>query len=172
MKRCVLVGSFAAEQDVLGAVRAARDYGLRIVDVYTPYAVHGLDRALGLRPSRLPWACFAFGLFGAVAKLAFQFWTMAIDWPMNVGGKPWNSLPAYVPVTFEVMVLLAGLGVVMAFLLRSGLFPGKQPAPLYRSATDDRFILVVENPVDALGAIAARRLFGDFHAVRVEERQE
>jgi hypothetical protein len=172
MRRRVLVGSFTAEEDVLGATRAAREHGLHIVDVYTPYAVHGLDRAMGLRPSRLPWACFALGLLGAALALSFQFWTTAVDWPMNVGGKPWNSLPAYVPITFEVMVLLAGLGVVFAFVLRSRLFPGKQPAPLFRDATNDRFVLVLESPAEALDALAARRLFADFHAVRVEERQE
>jgi molybdopterin-containing oxidoreductase family membrane subunit len=162
--RPVLIGDFATEEEVLRATRAAREQGYRIVDVYTPYAVHGLDRAMGLRPSRLPWACFAAGLFGVTFALAFQFWTMAYDWPINVGGKPWNSLPAYVPVAFEVMVLLAGLGVVGAFLLRCRLFPGKYAAfPIAGNAetgdgrlaekvpvpcvgvTDDRFVLVLEN---------------------------
>ena len=131
----VIVGSFTAEEDVLGAARAARQHGFRIADAYTPYAVHGLDRAMGLRPSRLPWACFAFGLIGAASALSSQFWAMTTSWPMNVGGKPWNSLPAYVPVTFEVMVLLAGLGVVLAFFLRSRLFPGKRAKPHYPDAT-------------------------------------
>src|SRR5260370_20334631 len=109
----ILVGSFANEEDILEAVRAARARGFRIADVYTPYAVHGLDQAMGLRPSRLPWACFAFGLLGVASALGFQFWTMAIDWPLHVRGQPWNSLPAYVPIAFECMVLGAGLGVVL-----------------------------------------------------------
>jgi hypothetical protein len=167
----MLVGSFATEEDVLGAARAARDHGFRIADAYTPYPVHGLDRAMGLRPSRLPWVCFAFGLFGAAFKLTFQFWTMALDWPLNVGGKPWNSLPAYVPVTFEVMVLLAGYAVVFAFFLRCRLFPGKEAAPLFRGATDDSFVLVLEHPEVAGDANVARRLFGDFHAVHMAERE-
>jgi hypothetical protein len=166
----VLIGSFATEEDILAATRAAREHGLRIADVYTPYAVHGLGRALGLRPSRLPWVCFGLGLLGAVFKLAFQFWAMAWSWPMNVGGKPWNSLPAYVPVTFEVMVLLAGVGVVLAFFLRCRLFPGKEAAPLFQGATDDRFVLVLEQPQDAGDANVARRLFDEFHAVGVAER--
>jgi hypothetical protein len=172
MGRRLLLGSFAAEEDVRGAVRAARESGFRIADVYTPYAVHGLDRAMGLRASRLPWVCFALGLFGAAFKLSFQFWAMAVDWPMNVGGKPWNSLPAYVPVTFEVMVLLAGLGVVLAFLLRCRLFPGRQAAPLFSGVTNNRFVLVLEGPPSAQGPMVAQQLFGDFHAVCVEERQE
>ena len=171
MGRHVLVGSFEREEDVLEATRAAREHGFRIADVYTPYAVHGLDRAMGLRPSRLPWVCFVCGLFGAAFKLWFQFWAMARDWPMNVGGKPWNSLPAYVPVTFEVMVLLAGLGVVFAFLLRCRLFPGKQAAPLFRDVTDNRFVLALENTGAAFDATAAGQLFYDCHAIRVEERE-
>jgi hypothetical protein len=171
MTRRVLVGSFATEEDVLGAARAARDHGFRIADAYTPYPVHGLDRAMGLRPSRLPWVCFAFGLLGAAFKLSFQFWTMALDWPLNVGGKPWNSLPAYVPVTFEVMVLLAGYAVVVAFLLRCRLFPGKEAAPLFRGATDDTFVLALEQPEDAGDANVARQLFDEFHAVRTGERE-
>ncbi|HKI34329.1 MAG TPA: DUF3341 domain-containing protein [Gemmataceae bacterium] len=170
MKR-VLVGSFATEEHILGAARAAREHGLRIADAYTPYAVHGLDRAMGLRPSRLPWVCFGLGLLGAVFKLAFQFWAMAVDWPINVGGKPWNSLPAYVPVTFEVMVLLAGLGVVLAFLLRCRLLPGKQATPLFRGATDDTFLLALERPEDPGDVSVVSQLFRDFHAVRVAESE-
>jgi hypothetical protein len=169
--RHVLVGDFARAENILGAARAARDHGFRIADAYAPYPVHGLARAMGLRPSRLPWLCFGLGLLGATFKLAFQFWAMAVDWPLNVGGKPWNSFPAYVPVTFEVMVLLAGLGVVLAFLLRCRLFPGKQAVPLFRGATDDSFVLALERPEDPGDENMARQLFCDFHAVRVAEQE-
>jgi hypothetical protein len=167
MTRRVLVGDFATEEDLLGAARAARDHGLRIADAYTPYAVHGLGRAMGLRPSRLPWVCFGLGLFGAVSKLAFQFWAMAVDWPVNVGGKPWNSFPAYVPVTFEVMVLLAGLGTVLAFALRCRLFPGKEPAPLFRGTADATFVLALEHPQGLAEESAARQLLREYRAARV-----
>lgn len=172
MARRVIIGSFAAEDDVLGAARAARQHGFRIADAYTPYAVHGLDQPMGLRPSRLPWVCFLCGLIGAAYALSSQFWAMTSSWPMNVGGKPWNSLPAYVPVTFEVMVLLAGPGVVLAFFLRCRLFPGKEAAPLFRGVTDDRFVLALEQPEDAGDANVARQMFHEFHAVRVAERDE
>lgn len=167
MKQRQLIGSFASEEDVLGAVAAAREQGLPIADVYTPYAVHGLDKAMGLRPSLLPWVCFACGLFGAAFALWFQFWTMAFDWPLNVGGKPWNSLPSYVPVAFEVMVLLAGLGMVFAFLLRCRLFPGKRAVHPGPGVTDDRFVLVLDSCAVAFDVDVARRLFHDFHAVSV-----
>jgi hypothetical protein len=171
MARRVVVGSFATEEDLLGAARAAREHGFRIADAYTPYPVHGLDRVMGLRPSRLPWVCFAFGLLGAVFAITTQPWAMAYSWPLNVGGKPWNSLPAYVPVTFEVMVLLGALGVVLAFLLRCLLLPGKQAAPLFQGATDDVFVLVLDRLSGRRDEAAARQLFQDFHAVSVTERE-
>ena len=168
--RRVLVGDFARAEYLLGAARAAREHGLRIADAYTPYPVHGLAGAMGLRPSRLPWLCFGLCVLGATFKLAFQFWAMAVDWPVNVGGKPWNSFPAYVPVTFEVMVLLSGLGVVLAFLLRCRLFPGRPSAPLFRGATDDIFVLALERPEDPADENVARQLLREYQAVRVAEQ--
>jgi hypothetical protein len=167
MRRRVVVGTFATDEDLLGAARAARESGFRIVDAYTPYPVHGLDRAMGLRPSRLPWACFVYGLIGVVFALSTQPWAMALSWPMNIGGKPWNSLPAYVPVTFEVMVLLGGLGLVATFLLRCGLLPGRAATPLFRGVTDDSFVLVLQRPEEAGDENVVRKMFRDCHAVRV-----
>ncbi len=172
MRRRILIGRFAHEEDVLAAVRAARKIGFRIADVYTPYAVHGLDQAMGLRPSRLPWACFVFGLMGAALALGFQFWAMAVSWPVNVGGKPWNSLPAFVPVAFELTVLFAGLGVVLALFIRSRMFLGKEANPLFAHTTDDQFVLVLENRGAGFDGSAARKLMLDAHALRVEEREE
>ena len=172
MPRLNVVGSFANEKDILAAVHTVRENGFRIADVYTPYAVHGLDQAMGLRPSRLPRACFAFGLVGATLAFGFQFWSMAWSWPVNVGGKPWNSLPAYVPVAFELTVLLAGLGVVLAFFIRSRLFLGKEATPLFSDVTNNRFVIVLEKTGAGFDAGAARQLLLDSHAVRVEEREE
>ena len=94
MSRRVYVGVFEDEADVVSAAGASREQGLEIVDAYTPYAVHGLDRAMGLGPSWLPWACAGMGVAGLVFATWFQFWTTARSWPINVGGRPWNSLPA------------------------------------------------------------------------------
>jgi len=169
MTRRVLVGSFATEDDVRNAAQAAREHGFAIADAYTPYPVHGLDRAMGLRRSRLPWACLAYGVIGVIFALTTQPWAMSVSWPINVGGKPWNSLPAFVPVTFEVMVLLSALGVVLTFLLRCRLLPGRDAAPLFRGTSDDCFVLVLEDP--GAGEDMARRVFSDCHAVQVVEQE-
>ncbi|MHC4954568.1 MAG: DUF3341 domain-containing protein [Planctomycetota bacterium] len=149
-------GVFLRDTDLLKATNAAREAGYRIVDAYTPFAVHGLDRAMGLRPSRLTWVCFLCGLFGFSFMVWFQFWTSAVDWPINVGGKPWNSWPAFVPVAFEGTILLAGLGVVAALFIRCGLRPGKEAVLAGEGVTDDRFVLVLAGsdtspPPDQMG---------------------
>jgi hypothetical protein len=170
MSRRVLIGIFQNEHDILQATRAARKDGLDIVDVFTPYAVHGMDRAMGLPPSRLPWVCFLMGLFGAVTMTVFQYWASAVDWPINVGGKPWNSWPAFVPVIFEVTVLLGGVSTVLAFILWAGLKPGAQSPVSDLRVTDDRFALVLGQTGAGFNRAAADALFAKFHAVAVEER--
>ena len=161
----LLVGVFEREEDVCEATSAARREGLDVVDVFAPYAVHGLDRALGLRPSRLPWVCFLLGLFGAVAMLLFQYWASAVSWPVNVGGKPWNSLPAFVPVTFEMMVLCAGVGTVAAFVWATGLRPGRRSALSDLRVTDDRFALVLRESGSSFDRAAVEAMLSRYHAV-------
>lgn len=172
MSRRLVIGTFAEEHGLVRVTRAAREAGLRIIDAYAPYAVHGLDEAMGLRPSRLPWICFAAGITGAALKLWFEFWTTMVDWPVNIGGKPWNSLPAFVPVTFEVMVLSAGLTTVFAFLVLGRLWPNKRPVNLLPRVTDDRFVLVLEETDASTDYERLRRLFEDFGAVQIEEHLE
>ena len=169
MSNRLLVSVFQDETDILGATKAAAEQGYTIADVYTPYAVHGLDAAQGLRPSRLPWICFALGLTGAAAKLGFQIWTSATSWALNVGGKPFKSVPAFVPVTFEMMVLFAGVGTVIALFVRSRLRPGKKPALLYAGATDDRFVLVLEERDAAFDVAKVRQLFERYHVLTMSE---
>lgn len=166
------IAAFAREQDLLHAVVAVRERNWPIVEAYTPYPVHGLDRALGWPRSHLPTACLFCGLLGVVLFLGFQFWTTAWDWPLNVGGQPWNSLPAFVPVTFEAMVLFAGLGLVLAWLVRCRLYPGKKPLSPLRGETNDHFVLVIAESNSAVDPAEVRRLLQDNGAVSVEQHEQ
>ncbi len=168
----VMVGIFTGEKELLEVTHTVRQRGLKIVDVYAPYAVHGLDKAMGLAPSRLPWVCLALGLSGAAFKVWFEYWTSAVDWPVNVGGKPWDSLPAFVPITFEVMVLFAGLSTVFAFFLVSRLYPGKRAVITDKGTTDDRFALVLEECDAAFDPNEVRSLLESYGAIEVTERAE
>ena len=143
MKSRLFVAWFEREDAILEAARAARQAGYSIEDAYTPYAVHGMDEAMGLGPSRLPQVCLGCGLAGLLLAFGFQLWTSASDWPLNVGGKPLASVPAFMPLTFELMVLFAGLGTVAALFLRARLYPCRSPRFLLPRVTDDRFALVL-----------------------------
>ena len=170
MTRRILGISLPGEIGLLEAVADLRRAGHRVHDVLGPYAVHGLPEALGQRPSRLPWVCLAAGLVGLCGGLLFQAWTSAVDWPVDVGGKPLASWPAFVPVAFELTVLFAGLATVAAFLLRERCRPLVLPESLRRRATDDRFVIVVEPRGASYDAQALCERMRERHgAVDVEE---
>jgi hypothetical protein len=168
----IILASFAEEADLRAAVRVIRKRGWDIADVYTPYAIHALDRDLGWRRSYLPAACLLGGTAGAGLALWFQFWATAWDWPLNVGGRPWNSLPAFVPVIFECMVLFGGLSLVFAWLVRSRLYPGKPAVLPVAGVTDDRFAVALRDPGPATAPADIRQVLHDCHAVNLEERTE
>jgi hypothetical protein len=170
MSRKIIVGSFATEEQLLHALRAVRKRDWQVVDVYVPYPVHGLEELLNWRRSWLPAACLLGGVAGFGLALWFQFWTSAQDWPINVGGRPWNSLPAFAPVAFECMVLLAGLGVVFAWLFRCGLYPGSKDRPPLSGLTDDRFAVAVREPGSPFGSEAVHQVLREFHATGLEEQ--
>lgn len=166
----MVLATFEHEDDLLAATSAVRQAGYKIRDAFTPYAVHGLDRAMGLRPSRLTWVCFLCGMTGALGMLWFEHWTASVTWPIDVGGKPWNSLPSDVPVAFEAAVLLAGFGSVFALLAVSRLFPGKRVRLMDPRITDDRFVLVLDETDAAFEESAVKRLLLELGAVAVEDK--
>ncbi len=167
MSHKVLVGYFDSEDRLLAATRAARAANLPVHDVYTPYAVHGMEEALGLRHSRLTWVCFAAGLFGLLSAVSLQYFTSVVSWPLNVGGKPFNSAPAFVPVSFELTVLIAGLVTVAAFFLRSWVLPGVSAHALPR-VTNDRFALAIATEVARFDPDEASGLMRRHGAVETE----
>lgn len=169
MSRQVVIAVFADDRRLLGAARAARGAGLRLLDAYTPHPVHGLETALGLGPSRIPLVAFFCGLGGLVFMLWFQFWTTAVDWRLNVGGRPWNSSLAFLAVTFEVMVLAAGLGSVVALLVAGRLRPGRVESVSVPGVTDDRYALVLERPDARLDPAEVTALLAAFEPSAVED---
>ena len=164
-----LVTTFLSPDNLVNAVRALRAESFRIYDVYTPYPVHNLDRAMGIRRSRLPWVTVAAGGCGLLLGLLLQFYTI-VDWPLNVGGKPDNSTLAFVPVTFELTVLLGGLATVGALLLRTRLYPGRRPCLPVAAVTDDTFALVLWKRVPHFDTLRARQLLEENGAAQIEER--
>ena len=165
-----LLATFEHEDDLLAAVKEVRQQGHEIVDVFTPYAIHGLDGAMGLKPSRLTWVCFLCGMIGALGMLWFEHWVGALAWAIDVGGKPWNSLPSNVPVAFESAVLLAGFGSVFALFAVTRLFPGKQAQMPSERVTDDQFVLVLDQEDAQVDTHQVEVMLRPFNLVGLEER--
>lgn len=139
-----IVGVFDDEEAVMNGIRKVRENGVKIHDVFSPFPVHGIDEALGLKRSRLPIAAFLFGLTGTSLALTMQIWMLGFDWPMIIGGKDFASLPPFIPVTFELTVLLAALGMVGTFMIASNLKPYKWPRQFDLRSTDDKHVMAID----------------------------
>ena len=138
-----ILGIFDDEDVLLKAVKTVREGGLKIHEVYSPFPIHGLDDALGYQRSRLPIAAFMFGALGTTLALLMQFYMMDIDWPMIIGGKNTYSV-TFVPVTFELTVLLSALGMVGTFLVVSDMKPWGQPKIFDIRSTDDKHVMAID----------------------------
>lgn len=138
-----LLGIYEDEDVLLSAVKKVRSSGVKIHEVYSPYPVHGLDDALGYKRTRLPIAAFMFGFLGTALALIMQTYMLAIDWPMIIGGKNYASV-TFVPVTFEMTVLLAAFGMVGTFLVVSNMKPWAQPRIFDKRSTDDKHVMAID----------------------------
>ena len=139
-----VVGCFDDENVLFPAVSKVRKSGYKIHDVYTPYPVHGLDKAMGLRETSLHTAGFIYGLTGTTTAVTFMSWVFTKDWPVNIGGKPHFALPAWIPIIFELTVLMAAVGMVLTFCYICQLAPFIKKHHFHLRATDDLFVMVIE----------------------------
>jgi len=121
-----------------------RKAGYKIHDVYTPFPIHGLDAAMGLRDTSLHTAGFIYGITGTTVAFSFITWAFTTDWPLNIGGKPFFALPAWIPIIFELTVLFAAVGMVLTFCYLCQLAPFVKKDHFNPRSTDDTFVLVIE----------------------------
>jgi hypothetical protein len=142
-----LLGEFDNPDGLVAAAEQVRKAGYTRWDVHTPFPVHGLDDAMGIRATRLPWIVLAAGLSGAGLAVLLQWWTNAVDYTFIISGKPYFSLPANIPVTFELTVLFAAVTAFVGMLALNGLPQLYHPLfgnDRFRRATSDRFFVVIE----------------------------
>ncbi len=166
-----VLGVFDDEDVLLKAVGKVRGAGVKIDEVYSPFPVHGLDEELGYKRSRLPIAAFMFGALGTTLALVMQIWMLGVDWPMIIGGKDYVSLPDFVPVTFELTVLLAAFGMVGTFLVSSDLKPWKDPKMLDLRITDDKHVMAIDlGRNSAMEAKSINSLLQESGAVEVNDK--
>jgi hypothetical protein len=142
-----VLAEFEKPDEIVDAARRARDEGYRRLEAYTPFAVEGLDDALRLPPSRLALITLLGGVAGGVGGYLLQYWAMVLSYPINSGGRPLNSWPAYIPVTFELTILGAALAVVIGLFGLNGLPRPHHPlfnVPEFDTASRSRFFLCIE----------------------------
>jgi len=146
MSRTFKIGIFREEQKLISAIKALKEKELKIYEVFTPYPIHEVFHLLKVK-SRLPTAAYFFGLSGMLAVLAFLYYTSVINWPIDYGGKPFNSFPSFVVITVVLTILAVTILSLAAFSARSRLLPGRENTIFDLRATDDKFVLVVETGV-------------------------
>jgi len=166
-----VVATYSDADSLLRGVEAVRSENFRVYDVYAPYPIHGLDHAMGVRRSRLPWVTFIIGMCALAGALVLQYYTAVLDWPLNVGGKPNNSTLAFLPVTFELTVLLGGLSTVAALFIKGRLYPGKKERLIVEGVTNNKFALVLRKKDASFDAKRARQLLEQSGADRVQEKE-
>ncbi len=164
-----LLGVFDDEDVLIEAVNKARSQGIRIHDCYTPFPVHGLGHALGYKRSKLPIAAFMFGVLGLSLALLMQFYMMKIDWPMIIGGKNFASV-TFIPVSFELTVLLSALGMVGVFMVVSDLRPYGKAKVFDLRATDDKHIMAIDLSKNSIQPGEMTTILNDAGAVEVNEK--
>ncbi len=138
-----LLGVFDHPDDLVDAIGRVKKLKVKKMDAFTPFPIHEVIHALGLKRSLIPYVTLVMALIGMCVGFGFQSWTMAVDWPINIGGKPNISWPAFIPITFELTILIGGLSTFAALILICQL-PNRKKAPLDLRLTDDKFGLFVE----------------------------
>jgi len=140
----VLFGLYDDEEILMSAVKKAKGDHLDIMDVYSPFPLHGLDPIMELQESRLHQAGFIYGAIGTLTAFLFMTWVFTRDWPVIFGGKPYWSVPAFIPITFELTVLFSAIGMVVTFYTICGLGPGVEAKTLDDRITDDKFCIAFD----------------------------
>jgi mono/diheme cytochrome c family protein len=167
-----IVAEFDSVETLLPACRRIRDAGYQKIDAFTPFPVHGIDEALGIKPTVLPWIVLCCGLTGTVTALAMQIFMNTYSYPYVISGKPYLSLPAFMPVAFELTVLFSSFGAFFGMWALNGLPRFSNPVftdPRFDRATDDRFFLYIDAKDDRFELAGAQRLLGETGSQSIHE---
>jgi hypothetical protein len=174
----VVLAEFDSAHDVLHAAEKVRDAGYARWDAHTPFPVHGMDKAMGLKDSKVGWIVIVFALTGLAGAFTMMHWMNGVDYPLVVGDKPGGapgSLPSMVPIMFELTILLSAFGAVLGMLHLNSLPRHHHPvfeSERFRKASDDRFFISIEADDPKFDVVHARSLLERAHARSVEVLEE
>jgi len=167
-----MTAEFATPEELMDAAEAARLAGYKKMDAYSPFPIHGLSDAIGFKSVAVPYIVFFGGLIGTFTGFTLEWYTQTIDYPLNVGGKPFDSLPAFIPVSYEMTILFASLSAVFGMFALNKL---PQPyhsifnAPGFARASQDRFFLAIEAEDRMYDAEATRTFLMEQKPINVAE---
>jgi Protein of unknown function (DUF3341) len=167
-----LMAEFDNPTDLVQAAKSAFDAGYRKMDAYTPYPLEEAAEAVGAHHNRVPLICLTGAMLGMLGGYSLQFWVSAVNYPLNVGGKPFHSWPAFIPVTFECAVLGASLAAVFGMLALNGLPQPYHPVfnvPNFKRASRDHFFLCIESQDPKYRQDETRRFLESFNPLEVSE---
>jgi len=169
-----LLAEYETPEALVTATKAAHAKGYRAIDAFSPFPVHGLDKAMGINGTEMPFLVFCGGMFGLAGGFLLQCWAAMVAYPLNIGGRPYFSWPAFIPITFECGVLCAAATAVFGMFIRNGL---PQPYhPLFNSdrfsgASSDRFFLCIESTDPLFDVERTTKELQSWSAKGVEEVQ-
>jgi mono/diheme cytochrome c family protein len=166
------MAEYVDEAQLLVAARKLRDSGYTKTDAFTPFPVHGIDEALGIKPTILPFIVLCAGMTGTVTALAMEWYTNAFDYPYIISGKPFASWPAFIPVSFELTILFSAFTTFLGMLALNGLPKFSNPVftnPRFDRATNDRFFLHVDSKDRYYNRDAVHKLLKETHPESLEE---
>jgi mono/diheme cytochrome c family protein len=174
-RSCGVIAEYSEEHQLLEAANKVREAGYTKTDAFTPYPVHGIDRALGIKPTILPFIVLCGGLTGLATALTMQYWMNVVDYPYIISGKPFRSWPAFIPVTFELTVLFSAITTFLGSIALNRLPKFSNPvftSPRFDRATDDRFFLFVDSQDKYYNKKSVEELLNATHPESLEEVKE
>jgi len=167
-----LMAEFDTAEQLVDAAREVRDAGYTKTDAFSPFPIHEMDEALGIKRSILPYLCFAGGITGLLSGLGLTYFVHVIDYPIIVGGRPHFSLPSFIPPTYELTILLAAFTAVFGMLFLNGLPRPYHPVfnvPAFDRASRDRFFLCIESTDPKFDRQATESFLKALHPLGVSE---
>lgn len=161
-----MVGIWSDDRELVAAAKKSRDAGFSEMEAITPFPLHEIDEILSIPRSPLPYVTFVFGSLGCAFGIWFTWWTSAVDWPLNIGGKPFFSAPAFVPIWFELTILFAALSSVAGCFMLCGL-PKVDPPIIDKDLTSHKFALMISKKDPHYNPEKIERLFRELGAKEV-----
>jgi hypothetical protein len=166
-----ILAEFSNPKTLMDAAKNIKDNGYRHYDTFSPFPIHGIDKAMGLKKSKLGWIVFSHGLLGFTGAFAMIYFMMVVDYPLNISGKPLMNLPAWIPVIFELTVLLSAFGAVFGMFYLNGLPRLNHPlfnSENFKKASDDGFFVCIESEDPQFEPEKVQKMLEDIGATNIE----